>query len=323
MDQVIFEHSAHGKLLLSGEYFVLDGAKALAIPTKFGQHFKVYHNSNISSTDRHAERSEASHLDKLIWKSFDYKDNIWFEGVFHIEEEISIDSVSNQKVGDNLVQLLNSALQISGLSLEEGLEIHTHLEFPNNWGLGSSSTLVASLAEWFEIDPFELLEESFGGSGYDLACATTDHPIFFQRNLPDIDVDFAELNWSFKDQVYFVYLGEKQNSREGIAHYRSLPLDNKRTIIAEITEVSEAMAVAENVNELMALINQHETLVSDSLALPKVKDLHFKDFDGAVKSLGAWGGDFVMAVSEKADYIESYFKDKGYDTVIAFEEMVF
>ena len=31
----------HGKLLLTGEYAVLDGAKALSIPTRFGQSLEV------------------------------------------------------------------------------------------------------------------------------------------------------------------------------------------------------------------------------------------------------------------------------------------
>jgi hypothetical protein len=32
---------SNGKLLLTGEYVVLDGAEALALPTRFGQNLKV------------------------------------------------------------------------------------------------------------------------------------------------------------------------------------------------------------------------------------------------------------------------------------------
>ncbi|MEQ3661167.1 MAG: GHMP kinase, partial [Flavobacterium sp.] len=32
---------SNGKLLLTGEYVVLDGAKALAVPTKFGQSLSI------------------------------------------------------------------------------------------------------------------------------------------------------------------------------------------------------------------------------------------------------------------------------------------
>ncbi len=34
--------SAHGKLLLSGEYFVLDGALGLALPANYGQHLALF-----------------------------------------------------------------------------------------------------------------------------------------------------------------------------------------------------------------------------------------------------------------------------------------
>ena len=35
------EFYAHGKLLLTGEYAVLDGALSLALPTRYGQHMEV------------------------------------------------------------------------------------------------------------------------------------------------------------------------------------------------------------------------------------------------------------------------------------------
>ena len=54
---------SHGKLLISGEYVVLDGALSLAIPTTYGQSLIV----------------EPLDEPKLIWKSFDEKGTIWFE----------------------------------------------------------------------------------------------------------------------------------------------------------------------------------------------------------------------------------------------------
>ena len=37
---------SNGKLLLTGEYVVLDGAKALAVPTKFGQLLNIKQGTN-------------------------------------------------------------------------------------------------------------------------------------------------------------------------------------------------------------------------------------------------------------------------------------
>ena len=68
------------------------------------------------------------------------------------------------------------------------------------------------------------------------------------------------------------------------------------------------------------IINQHEVLLSSILNTETVKAALFPDFDGAIKSLGAWGGDFVLVVSKENP--SSYFIDKGYETVIAYDDMI-
>ena len=40
------EFYSNGKLLITGEYLVLDGAKAFALPTKFGQNLIVEKGNN-------------------------------------------------------------------------------------------------------------------------------------------------------------------------------------------------------------------------------------------------------------------------------------
>ena len=55
----------HGKLLLTGEYFVLDGAMALALPTTVGQSMKVKYRHSYQPT--------------LNWKSIDHSGKVWFE----------------------------------------------------------------------------------------------------------------------------------------------------------------------------------------------------------------------------------------------------
>ena len=52
-----------GKLLLSGEYFVLDGASALVLPTKLGQSMTVRYSPSFNP--------------KLHWKSFDSNNDLW------------------------------------------------------------------------------------------------------------------------------------------------------------------------------------------------------------------------------------------------------
>ena len=65
---------------------------------------------------------------------------------------------------------------------------------------------------------------------------------------------------------------------------------------------------------------KHESLLALLLNKTTVQKLYFKDFKGVVKSLGAWGGDFVLASGN--DTSVEYFKDKGFQTIIPFEKMI-
>jgi mevalonate kinase len=160
------------------------------------------------------------------------------------------------------------------------------LEFPQDWGLGSSSTLISLIAQWAEVDAYKLLADTFGGSGYDIACAQSGTPILF--NLAQGNPVWETVNQvpPFKDHIYFVYLGKKQNSREGIARYRKLDIDYPK-LASEITLCTITMQAAQRLDTLQQSMEWHENLISSALELEKVKDRLFSDFKGSVKSLGA------------------------------------
>lgn len=203
---------AHGKLLLTAEYVVLDGAKALAIPTKFGQKMTV---KEIG--------------DPVIkWSSFLADGSLWFSQEFVFTEEkigyqLEEKNNTNEEVVKNLAEILQEVATLSfHLDFQQGYEINSFLEFPRNWGLGSSSTLIQNLSQWAQINPYQLLEKTFGGSGYDIACAEFDTPIIYERNKLDPKIAPVNFQPNFSDQLFFVYLNQKKNSREAIRHYRSL-----------------------------------------------------------------------------------------------------
>ena len=68
------------------------------------------------------------------------------------------------------------------------------------------------------------------------------------------------------------------------------------------------------------LINEHEKIISNKIKKKPVKNLLFNDFEGSIKSLGAWGGDFVLASSENNS--KNYFKRKGFETSFSFDEII-
>ncbi len=299
----------HGKLLLSGEYFVLDGAKALAVPTRFGQTMTV-----------------AKTLDKaalLDWKSLDSEGNIWLHCQINLDKMLLKQS-NDIAVGERLLQIFQTLTALNPLFFEQknSFTIQTALEFPRDWGLGSSSTLIYCLSQWANVNPYELLAQTMGGSGYDIACAGTNQAIIFERKNKIPTYELVNFNPPFAENLYFVYLGKKQNSREGIARYRER-IGQNHAALQEISELSTAILDCKNLLAFENLLTTHEKIIGSFLDLPLVKNLYFDDYEGVVKSLGAWGGDFVLATSRAdRESTASYFYQKGFGTVLSYCEMV-
>lgn len=299
------EYYAHGKLLLTGEYVVLDGALALALPTRYGQKMTV---------DQHQEEGI------LYWKSKNVHGDIWLEGIWDVQRN-AWKYVNHPALAQYIEILLKYATDELWIDLS-GYSVETTLEFPNEWGLGSSSTFVSLLAQWWRTDPYYLLQKTFGGSGYDIACATATSPILYQKEYSGQKSEPVHFDPEFKNCLAFLYLGKKQNSREGIQQYRSLEID-KTDFISEINDITKKILLTEELDEFEYWISVHEVIISRMLQIEKVKDTLFPEYWGAVKSLGAWGGDFVL-VTHSGDFEEAkaYFTDQGYATLIPYEEMI-
>ena len=159
---------SHGKLLLSSEYFVLDGALALALPTKYGQSLEVSYKKSYDTC--------------LCWTSVNADGETWFDVKLNLWNFDLKDGELTKEV-EILQSLLRTVRKLNSHFLREEnniINVKTYLEFPLNWGLGSSSTLIYNIAQWAHVSPFDLLKETFGGSGYDIACAQSEGPILYE-----------------------------------------------------------------------------------------------------------------------------------------------
>ncbi|QLG45795.1 GYDIA family GHMP kinase [Costertonia aggregata] len=299
------EFYSNGKLLLTGEYAVLDGALSLGLPTKYGQHLKVSEN----------------HTQQIIWKSLDDRGNVWFEGIFETNSLREIAS-SDTDISRILAKILTEAntLNTSFLKNTGGCTVETKLNFPRDWGLGSSSTLINNVAQWANIDAYTLLRNAFSGSGYDVACAKHDTPITYQLINSEPIVEKIAFYPSFRDSLFFVYLNKKQNSREGIAKYKNQAFDTKK-LVTTISEITSKVILCKELSEFEELMLKHEKSLSQILNIPNIKESLFSDYqDGAIKSLGAWGGDFILATGNEKT--PEYFKSKGFMTIVPYSEMI-
>ncbi len=297
---------AHGKLLLTGEYVVLDGALALALPTQKGQHLVVKKGNNSG----------------IFWQSINADGKIWFEASLSYTEIAEAEITKTEDPKQRLIQVLQEAQKLNPLFLkeEENLHITTTLEFDRSWGLGSSSTLIYMLSRWAGVNAYSLLEASFGGSGYDLACAGSESALLYQKNAGKPIVYQTHFNPLFSDQLFFVYLNKKQNSREAITNYRNQPKDNLEGLKTKISGISETLLTCEDLKSFCALLDAHEQLIAGILNQTPVKQKFFSDYPGSIKSLGGWGGDFILATGNKEN--QEYFRAKGYSVIIPFKEMV-
>lgn len=91
-----------------------------------------------------------------------------------------------------------------------------------------------------------------------------------------------------------------------------------------MTALTESVLKCKTLNAFIELMQEHEALLCHHLSLDSICDQRgFGDFNGAIKSLGAWGGDFILAASSDSESeVKAYFKAKGYETVIPYQEMI-
>ena len=301
MDQ---KYYSNGKLLFTGEYVVLDGANALAFPTKFGQSMSV---KKIKES-------------KIIWESFNCNDELWLHCEFSIHDiKIPQKKIDDEK--DMLISILREVKKLNPKFLNQtnGYRIITKLDFERNWGLGSSSTLISNISKWANVDPFKLLDVTFGGSGYDVAAAQRNTPILYSKTLNQYDVIEPLINWDFTNQLFFVHLNKKQNSRDGIFNYQKIK-DHNQAAIERINELTKTICNCKSLPDFETAINKHEELISKITQQKTVKELLFNNYKGCIKSLGAWGGDFILVTGNEKNW--NYFKEKGFKTILSFKEMI-
>ena len=326
-------YHSHGKFLLTGEYLVLKGALALALPLKLGQSLEV-------------EELDSSN-NRLLWEAF-RPEGEWFSVTLN-PETLEIIDCNDQPKAEKLTQILKAVKQLNSNAFEgSDLKFTTRLDFDPNWGLGSSSTLIANLARWANVNPYELLKLTFGGSGYDIACATAEQPIYYQLSAskptlrpfdglrdfqdskvvepvetPTPMVKSVAFQPSFAEHLFFVYQGQKQSSSKEIKAFleKANPTDLQNDIEA-VSEISRAVPKCESLDEFAMLMRCHERIIARCIGQEPVQR-RFPDFEGVLKSLGAWGGDFILAATEwPENQVKEYFKGKGLEVVFGYKEIV-
>lgn len=292
--------------MLSSEFMILYGARALAVPLKLGQSL---------------ERVSKKKADTLHWKAV-FGEDTWFEAVLNLPG-FGILETTSEEIAAGLVQLLKKVVELSpGFEGQlKTYDVVTRLEFNPAFGFGSSSTLTSLLANWSATDPLQLHFSISRGSGYDVACAEANSPLLYQliNEMPVIQsVDFQP---EFSRNLWFVYLGEKQKTGESVAAF----LTNYKAVAGDIdyfTALTQKFVHAHDLAEFGEVMEEHEARLSEVLKIPTLKTQRFEDLEGYAKSLGAWGGDFALiATPWDRETLEGYLSGKGYKKWFAYNEL--
>lgn len=285
----------------------MDGALALAIPLKYGQHFET-------KTTRGCD---------LVWNAYDQNDKKWFSSRINLFDFKPL-KTTDVAISEKLTDILNAACNLNSdfLSTWKGTKIDTKLDFPRHYGWGSSSTLIYAVAQWADVDPYELYELTFGGSGYDIACASAEGAILYSLTQGAPMIENVKWNPSYFDQLYIVHQGQKQNSREAISQYKAMGRNKETTL--KVNELTKAFLKADTLSGLQEVINNHESLMSGILNIKPVKERLFSDLDCAAKSLGAWGGDFALLATEMPrEELEAYCEEKKLTDLQSLSEIIY
>lgn len=297
---------SHTKLMVSGEYLVLKGAMSLALPLKYSQQLTIQEHSGTPG---------------IKWKSR-IKSESWFNATYLLPD-FRVSETNNNPIAETLSTILQAAKSLNPSFLQASSEytITSVMDFEPGWGIGSSSSLISNIAYWAECDPYELNFQVFNGSGYDIACSRSSFPIIYKIKDDKPFVELAQFNPPFYTSLYFVYLNKKQNSKESI-----LKLDRSKITTGDITAISKIttdLIAAPDLESFKLLMEKHEQIIANIINATPIKSLLFSDFRGSIKSLGAWGGDFIMVASNESEkYIRDYFNAKNLKTIFRYDEIV-
>ena len=291
-----------GKLLITAEYLVLKGAKGLAMPTKYGQKLSIKKNRK----------------QYIVWEAYTCDNEKWIDCKFDLNFKLLKSKKTKTEFVYSLSKLLKNINVLSPGFAGEGLNISTNLEFKRNWGLGSSSTLINNVSNWLNINPYELLKTTYNGSGYDIAVANSKKSIFFQKKGDINEITPARFSPPFKDHLFFIHLNKKVNSQKEVTKFLNQKNEYKDDIL-KINSLGEMLVKEKNQKIFNEMVKEHEEIISKIISKKPIQKVIFKDFCGQIKSLGSWGGDFILASGDTET--PNYFSKKGYNIIIPFSEM--
>ena len=298
------DFNANGKLLLTGEYLVIVGATALAFPVRYGQSMRI----------------QETGTGEVEWVS-SVGSVPWFHAAFDAAS-LKLLTTDKKKIAIHLKKVLAAAHRLNPefLTGPSGWKVRVSANYPLEWGLGSSATLYSLVAGWAGVSVFDLHRSVSNGSGYDVACAGSKGLIYYQLRKGHPEITPAQPGTALRENTYFAYLGNKRNSAREVAAFLS-ELNYSEIDLTEVSRLSTEICETGSAADLIRLVNEHEFILSTILKRDPIAN-RYRSFNGTVKSLGAWGGDFAMFVSSmEPGEVARDLRQMGFLKIFRFSEL--
>lgn len=259
---------------------------------------------------------------ELHWITKDQNKEKWFECKLSLID-FSIEKTTDEEKAIFIQTLIKSAAELNSdfLSQWKKYRVTAQLEFDPDWGWGTSSTLITNIAHWAELSPFELFFETQTGSGYDIAAAMSSGPIMYQKNDNELSFEGFDADLELLDRIYVFYQGQKSNSAKAVSSWKKQK-KWKAKDIEHISEMAEKIGSGCSISEAVEVFREHENLLSKLLNQSPLQENHPGYEEGVIKSLGAWGGDFAMALHHDPDFTEKYLKEKNIDPFFRLSDII-
>ena len=286
-----FRTASPGKIMLCGEYAVLCGALAIAFPTKFRQCMEVEYLPGSGN---------------IHWQSFDFEGFQWLRCSFHPNDDCSTHPLKN--VLQPIVAMLRHVQQYKpdAMPADKDITFRVKASFRKEWGLGSSSALIANIARWSGLDPWELMQLSFPGSGYDVAVAFHGKSMVYRIENEQRNIRFLDYVPEWLNSFRVVFTGKKVNSRDSVNENKAM-FHKLEPHVEELDRIALGLLAVESCEEACELLQRYEAILARELEMEPGAHL-FPGYSGTIKSLGAWGGDAIL-VEYRPDEFEKVFQN--------------
>ena len=112
-----------------------------------------------------------------------------------------------------------------------------------------------------------------------------------------------------------------QDTKTPIENYSKSQF-NKVESIKKINKICDEFLKCNDLIHFEELMKEHESIISKAISINPIQKTTFTGYKGGgIKSLGSWGGDFILVTTKNKDL--TYFKNRGLNTIFPLREMVY